>query len=242
MYIWKLQVTILETDMFTRYAVYFSPIPNSPLAKFGNSWLGWDINSAVMVERPNLHDFSQSIESLTESPQKYGFHGTLKAPFYLRDGIEIDELHQFCISFAKARTPFVIGRLQISCLGNFLALTEREPSADLAQLAGDIVVEFDKFRAPQTEKEIARRLKSNLSRQQEHLMHRWGYPYVLDEFRFHLTLTGRLRDAEIAGIQHALTLKLMTILADPITVGDICLCGQRHDERFEIITRFPLGG
>ena len=144
--------------------------------------------------------------------------------------------------FAKARTPFVIGRLQISCLGNFLALTEREPSADLAQLAGDIVVEFDKFRAPQTEKEIARRLKSNLSRQQEHLMHRWGYPYVLDEFRFHLTLTGRLRDAEIAGVQHALTLKLMTILTDPITVGDICLCGQRHDERFEIITRFPLGG
>ena len=232
----------MKPNLFTRYAVYFSPIPESPLAKFGNSWLGWDINSAIMVERPNLHDFSQSIESLTESRQKYGFHGTLKAPFYLREGFEVEELRQFCFFFAKARTPFVIGRLKISCLGNFLALTEREPNAALAQLAADIVVEFDKFRAPQTEKEIARRLKSNLSRRQEHLMRCWGYPYILDEFRFHLTLTGRLKDTEIAGVQHALTLKLMSILADPITVVDICLCGQRNDERFEIIRRFPLGG
>lgn len=160
----------------------------------------------------------------------------------MREGFEVEALGQFYFSVAKARTPFVTGRLKISCLGNFLALTEREPNAALAQLAADIVVEFDKFRALQTEKEIARRLKSNLPRRQECPMRCWGYPYLLDGFRFHLTLTGRLKDTEIAGVQHALTLKLMTILADPITVGDICLCGQRNDERFKIIRRFPLEG
>ena len=39
---------------------------------------------------------------------------------------------------------------------------------------------------------MARRLRSPLSPQQRELLVRYGYPYVHEEFRFHMTLTGRV--------------------------------------------------
>ena len=36
---------------------------------------------------------------------------------------------------------------------------------------------------------------------QEALLMRWGSPYVMDEFRFHMTLTGRLAKARMAPAQ-----------------------------------------
>ena len=49
------------------------------------------------------------------------------------------------------------------------------------------------FARPPGAAELERRRKAGLSAAQEKMLLRWGYPYVLDEFRFHLTLTGRLQ-------------------------------------------------
>jgi len=73
-------------------------------------------------------------------------------------------------------------------------------------------------------------------------MRTWGYPYIMDQFRFHLTLTGQLSEANASILQLALSEKLATILDKPIKMSDICLCGQRYDERFQIIKRFSLVG
>jgi hypothetical protein len=54
------------------------------------------------------------------------------------------------------------------------------------------VMAFDDFRAPATEAELARRNQAKLTPRQRELLSAWGYPYVLDEFGFHLTLTDRI--------------------------------------------------
>ncbi len=227
--------------MFTRYAVYYAPTADSPLGLFGNSWLGWDINTATEIPRPSIHSLPDSIENLTKTPQKYGFHGTMKAPFHLVDDNDIEDLKHAVQDFAKTRKAFEMGRLQVNSLGGFVALTQREPSDQLVSFASECVMELDSFRAPLTETDIKRRLQANLSTRQEHLMRTWGYPYIMDEFRFHLTLTGQLSDANTSTVQLALSEQLAPILDKPITVSDICLCGQRYDERFQIIERFSLG-
>jgi hypothetical protein len=40
--------------------------------------------------------------------------------------------------------------------------------------------------------ELARRRVADLTPRQDALLQRWGYPFVLEEFQFHLSLTGPL--------------------------------------------------
>jgi hypothetical protein len=91
-----------------------------------------------------------------------------------------------------ARAPVTIPSLEVRRLGGFIAVVPTEPSAALADLAAATVAALDPFRAPPSEAELARRRKARLSDRQEALLMKWGYPYVMEEFRFHLTLTGRL--------------------------------------------------
>src|SRR5262249_2220033 len=45
---------------------------------------------------------------------------------------------------------------------------------------------------PLTDADRARRNPARLTPRQRDYLERWGYPYVMEEFRFHMTLTGRL--------------------------------------------------
>src|SRR4029077_13718977 len=51
---------------------------------------------------------------------------------------------------------------------------------------------FERFCLPLTREERGKRLAGGLSAGQIAHLDRWGYPYVFDDFRFHMTLTGPL--------------------------------------------------
>ena len=53
--------------------------------------------------------------------------------------------------------------------------------------------------------ELARRNPASLTPRQRELLKTWGYPYVLDEFRFHLTLTDRVGDERRPEVERALS-------------------------------------
>ena len=49
---------------------------------------------------------------------------------------------------------------------------------------------------PPTQGELERRGLDSLSERQRGNFERWGYPYIFDEFRFHMTLSCRLDTPE----------------------------------------------
>ena len=71
-------------------------------------------------------------------------------------------------------------------------LRETEPSAALQALADACVEQLDRFRAPPSDAELARRRRASLTPRQDAMLVRWGYPYVFDTWFFHMTLTRRL--------------------------------------------------
>jgi hypothetical protein len=75
----------------------------------------------------------------------------------------------------------------------------------LHALAAEVVERFDDFRAPMTRAELARHDHASLTPRQRELLKRWGYPYVLDEFRFHLTLTDRIPVERRPEVERALS-------------------------------------
>lgn len=221
---------------YTRFAIYYLP-PEGALADFGAAWLGWDCVSArdsIPHDVPGLHD-------VTMTPRKYGFHGTLKPPFRLAEGTDVSGLQDAVSQMAAVCAPAQSDGLALTALGRFLALTPVGDTSGIARVAATCVEALDAFRAPPPEAELERRRKARLSERQEALLQRWGYPYVMEEFRFHLTLTGRLNVDDIAQWTETARAHLPPLPA-PFVMYDVALVGEREDGRFELIQRYTLAG
>lgn len=193
---------------YARFAIYYVP-PEAPLAEFGAKWLGWDVLTGRKVPQfdvPGLHD-------ITMTPRKYGFHGTLKPPFRLKEGQTIEALEAAVSDLAGVLSPAACDGLKLTQLGRFLALTPFGPLDGLQSIAGACVRDLDGFRAPADEAELARRRRAGLSNRQEMLLAQWGYPYVFEEFRFHLTLTGGLPEGDAPGWMDTLQVHLPDLSA-----------------------------
>ncbi|PHQ71906.1 MAG: hypothetical protein COB93_01895 [Sneathiella sp.] len=230
-------------EEFQRYAVYFAPQRLSRLGAFGNSWLGFDPETGDDLDRPDLGDDTKAqIIDVTAAPHRYGFHGTLKPPFALRSGTTSDQLVFAIEELCGSVRPFDCGSISVRALGVFLALTLDHSSTELANLAALCVQELDSFRAQPSPAEIARRQKAGLTERQERFLEMWGYPYVFEEFRFHMTLTGEL-DSDLRPIMsEKLSEIAASALSSPLQIEDICLFGDPGDgQRFQLIRRFPLG-
>lgn len=175
------------------------------------------------------------------TPRRYGFHGTLKPPFRLNGHQTLDDLERATSDLATSLAPASCDGLKLTQLGRFLALTLRGDIEPLRRVAAACVRELDGFRGPASEGELARQRKARLSARQEGLLMQWGYPYVMEEFRFHLTLAGGLSDDAL--VQWAETLRRnLPDLPAPFEMDQIALCGERDDGRFELIHRYTLAG
>lgn len=221
---------------YARFAIYYVP-PEGALAEFGAAWLGWD----CVAGRDALQPGVPGLDDVTTTPRKYGFHGTLKPPFRLVEGRDIEGLKAAVAQMAQTCPPGQSDGLALTALGRFLALTPVGDAAGISRVAATCVETLDAFRAPSTEAELARRRKARLSVRQDALLQSWGYPYVMEEFRFHLTLTGRLPVDQIDRWAETARAYLPP-LAAPFVVGEVALMGERSDGRFELIQRYSLAG
>lgn len=231
--------------MTARYAIYFCPPEGSALEVLGRRWLGRDDDAGPVTDRivPDGLDAGR-LQSLTASPRLYGFHATLKPPFRLIPGAEPDDVREALARFAAGCAPVQAPPLQLAALDGFIALVPSAPAPDLHRFADDCVKAFDAFRAPPRDDETARRRAAGLSDRQEELLRRWGYPFVFEEFRYHMTLTGRIDDdVERAALQAALAPVVADACAAPLIVDAVSLCRQDGPGKpFVVDTRQPLRG
>ncbi|WBU55680.1 DUF1045 domain-containing protein [Paracoccus sediminicola] len=221
---------------YRRYALYYTP-PEGALADFGAGWLGWDIASGRAVAQPVAA--VPELDAITATPRKYGFHATLKPPFRLAAGAAAEAVLRAARDLARSLSPAEADGLRLDRIGPFLALVAGGDNTALNRLAAATVTRLDHLRAPLTEAEFSRRAPGRLSPRQRELLDRWGYPYVLDEFRFHMTLTGALGEAQLSRVEAALT-KILPPMPQPFTIDAISLVGEGADGRFRLIERLPL--
>ncbi len=174
-----------------RYAIYFVPGAETELYRFGAAVLGYDCYTGQACAVMDGADVPSWTEFVRE-PRQYGFHATLKPPFYLAKGADEAALEQAVLDFVADQPAVLVGDLAVRELGSFIALVPKSPRPSLDRLAQACVREFDRFRAPLSKRERARRLAAGLSARQIENLDRWGYPHVFEDFRFHMTLTGSL--------------------------------------------------
>ncbi|MGJ5197209.1 MULTISPECIES: DUF1045 domain-containing protein [unclassified Bradyrhizobium] len=225
-----------------RYAIYYAPPATADLAEFGASLLGYDAWSGDDRSFPSeivraLPDWAE----LTADPRKYGFHATLKAPFELSDAENEAALRSACAAFAATPRAVPAIRPIVDAISGFIAMIPGEPSPALQQLAADCVQAFEPFRAPMTADDRARRKPDLLTPRQRDHLDRWGYPYVMEDFRFHMTLTCRLSDERRRPILMMLQERFAALSLTELRIDRIVLFRQANaHERFRIIGDWPL--
>jgi hypothetical protein len=234
-----------ENDMH-RYAIYLAPEPETKLWSFGSRFLGYDAETGAEHGPSDVGGLSPDIwAKTTEAPRLYGFHATLKAPMRLRQGATFAAFEKALMDFAAARQAFDAGPLGVNVVpsshgGGFVALAPLRASEDLARLEREAVTELDVWRAPLTAAEIARRDVSRLNARQIRHLETFGYPFILEDFRCHLTLTGATPLA--SDLADALADRLAAEAGTAhLLVNALVLFGQPEPgARFRILKRFPL--
>jgi uncharacterized protein DUF1045 len=210
--------------MFHRLAIYYAPARDSALCQRAEAWLA----------RPELAE-------LTVSARRYGFHATLKAPF--RSMQSMDALRSALRGFADGRKPVEIGVAAPRLLGGFLALMVEPQPETLTQVAAEVVAAFEPFRAPLDEAERARRYGAELSARQRELIDLYGYPYVFEEFLFHMTLTDSLAEERRAAMVAEARAWFAEALSAPLRLDRLVLFGEKDaGGAFVRLEDFMLGG
>ena len=228
--------------MARRFAIYAAPRADGALWQVANAWLGRDPASGAALARSALAGFSAArCAEITEAPRHYGFHATLNPPFRMAPGCREAALIAALAAFARERTAIVLPPLAVTALGGFLALTCTRACPEIDRLAEDCLRRFDRFRSPMDGAERADSRPSGLTGAQERNLAQWGYPYVLEAFRFHMTLTGRLAAEERARAAAALADLFATAGLCSVTLDGICLFEQdTTDSPFLLRQRFAF--
>lgn len=224
--------------MFERYAIFYTP--TGTLADFGAHWLGWDSARGCAVAHPVIGGID--VAAITQTPRKYGLHGTLKAPFRLAEGRDLVRLQDTAADYAASQAAFDIGALALRYDSGFVALRPNTQPAALLDFAAATVKAFDTFRAPLTDKDIARRRKAPLTGRQDQQMLDWGYPFIFEDFQFHLTLSGGLPAHQAAMSIAALAPYVEPIMPTPFVIDAITLMGEDKDGMLHQIHRYALTG
>ena len=219
-----------------RYAIYYSPDPGSPLAAFSSAWFGPESKLKSALDR-------SYIDSITTGPRRYGFHGTLKPPFELNPLLSLDGLLEAARIFARTVTPVELPPLELDVIGKFLALTPTSDSAALEKLAAACVRGFEAFRVPMTAEQIIQYKQNKLTVHQEQMLKHWGYPYVMEEFRFHMSVTDRIEDNDERDRVMAEIAKIAApVIGKPLSIRALTLFRQTgSNEPMVPVERIPFG-
>jgi len=227
-----------------RYAIYFVPAADSKLYRYGSSVLGYDCYRGAAVPFPDgFVDDAVNWNELTASPRRYGFHATLKAPFHLSPSATERQLVSALQSFAGLGHAIVRFAPTVRLLDGFFAVVPLRAEPALDDFAATCTTLFDAYRAPMSPQERARRVALGLSQSQIENLDRYGYPYTLSEFRFHMTLTGTVPPRRRKAILAILLNGLRRLRVEQaIAVDRLALVKQETpDAPFRILSETRLG-
>ena len=226
-----------------RYAIYFAPRPGSRHDQVGSRWLGRDALSGLRLAQPFVDGLAPGrLDALTAAPRRYGLHATLKPPFRLRDGSDWPRLDAGLCALSAGLKPFSF-QVGVAWLDNFLAWRPTTEEPQLAAIAERCAVELDPLRRPPEAVELARRRSAGLTTRQSELLERWGYPYLMEEFRFHLSLSAQIEGNEALHLGAALEAHCRGIAEEPLQFDALSLFVQQEPGAdFLQVCRYLFGG
>jgi len=233
---------------YSRYAIYYAPTKGSSLEEFGKYWFGWDplkgkfVNNKQRINYLNRFGI-KNLKTLDENnliAKKYGFHGTLIPPFKLNNIYNTNKLFKKTEDIAKKFKRFKFYKFKLKKINNFYAFVQHKKNSSINELSNKLVRELFKFRSPLTKKDIDRRNPSKLSKSQLNILYKWGYPYLMSEFNFHMTLASDITGNKLCFELKKIDKKKEIIFNGINNFDKIYIFGENQKGMFENLENFSL--
>jgi hypothetical protein len=205
-----------------RLALYYAPPVASAWWQAGCEWLGRDAQTGEAFDTPTpsaLAALGVDAASVTKAPRRYGWHGTLVAPFRCAAGVTPIDVLSAAQHWSQHQKPFDM-TMKAEMMGRFVALRAAHAADDetLRSVAASALHALAPLRARSSVEEIERRITPAMCDRQVRLLREWDYPYVLDEFRFHMTVSDSLEHPEMrTAIATSWTDRIATLGALPFS-------------------------
>jgi Protein of unknown function (DUF1045) len=229
-----------------RYAVYFTPRANTQWALAGSRWLGRCIFSGKVFEAPVVEGVTANeFKDAIQEPRRYGWHATLKAPFRLATNQQFASeaaLVDAMKDLVSSMQSFTLPPLRVGMMRNFVALRADGDQKRINAVARTCVTNLHYLVQGLDEQALVRRRKANLSPEQDRMLVQWGYPWVLEEFQFHLSLSG-----PVDGLNLETRAALLNAAQQHFAIEEDCrfdqislFCERSPNAPFELIESFDL--
>jgi len=223
----------------SRYAICFAPEKGSALEALGQSWLG------LAGQQPTVAGIKpERLTEITRGPRSYGgMHGTLKPSFELNPHATEKALLAVAHRIAASLAPIALPPLELREIGYIVSLVPETSSASLENLAAGCVRAFDGYRRPLTSQEEDSYRRNRLTVHQKQMLEHWGYPYVMEEFDFHVSLTDPIPDDnERMAVMKAVEKIAAPVLNKSLVMQELAVfCQRAHAQPMSIIARIPFG-
>jgi len=224
----------------SRYAAYWAPAREHPLWRAGCDWLGRDPETGQPPASPRAR---------RERAAHYGLHATLKAPRRLADGVDASTFIRTLATLAHRSSAFDMPALGVVDWGGFVALrpiVALPARHALRGLADACVRELEPLCARPTAADAqARERAHRLDAGHRDHLGRWGYPFVLERWAFHVTLSDPQRGADAVSTARCLAharRHFAAALREPLRCEAVSVFEQRdRDTPFTLACRLPLG-
>lgn len=228
-----------------RYAIYFAPPETSAWHDVWASWLGRSAATGALLEQPEISGIDRSrFAEMTAQPRRYGLHATLRAPVRLAPSASIDILVGAVSVYCQNQAPFALPPLIPGVVDDFVALVPAEPDRRIDAIAQSCVCMVDSIRAPLTRHDADRYRGAGLDDVEDQLLLRWGYPHVMQRFRFHLSLTGPLDEQHwhyIPPLLAAAETRLAELANTPLMFDALAVFEEREPGlAFREVARIPF--
>ncbi len=225
-----------------RYIVAFAPNTSSLLWSLGSRWFGYDAASKRLSTDVATFGLPENIHTTTISAvRRSGFNLPVAGPFQLHRGISQADLLNYAEAFCETMTPANSGKLQIRAINTRLVMEPMITPRAILNMADDCVRFFNKFRMPGKPLPGNSPVRKSLSTRQLDYYLRWGQPYVFEEFRPHIPLTGRLPGKAVNPLGKQLALHFGNALNAGLLVDNISIfCQPNNLEPATLIAQFTF--
>lgn len=176
-----------------RYIISFAPKSTSMFWKLGALWFGYDASRNAYTKNTLVPGMpKEHHDAAVTTARRSGFNIILTGPFQLTAGMPEELLKTTISLYCQSLSTLQTGPLSIIETAHKLSISAQEISPQVQKLADDIVLEFNAFRLPANPLPEDSPIRAALTPGQLKNLIEWGQPYIFEELKFQIPLTGRL--------------------------------------------------
>jgi len=212
-----------------RYAIYYCPGIHTALGRLGREWL----SEALIL--PGIS--SERRQVLLADARRYGWHATIHAPFAPISGASYGDVRSAVTALAETFSAFEL-TLRLDRLAGFLSLRPLVDGIPERALAAACLHKLRPIRASLSDEALQHR-SAGLDKDELALLQKHGYPYVLDRYRFHLTLAAPAGELEELAMRRWLQPRVAAL--PPARIDALAICREAAPgSPFELLERVAL--